>query len=274
MDRRGFLQKSSAAAIAVAGLPLAIRKQQNHPSKYKNELKYGVTEQWYYEIGLFHSTIENFAAAKEEEKVLGLKVNYYNTTDLSKPAQTGEYKYIIRSAEPEDKSSNLWKITTKLDAKVSGDYEFPRNYPKNLSFRCIPFSFVNILGKKDATLASVPYPVQAADPGNNNEDCFLTTACVHHKKLPDDCDELQTLRHLRDDFMMGNKEGELLVNQYAITGPAIVRAINGCINKEVIYDYMHQHMILPAARLVQQHKYEEATMLYKTFVKALSEKYC
>jgi hypothetical protein len=40
------------------------------------------------------------------------------------------------------------------------------------------------------------------------------------------------------------------------------------------YNYMYQHMILPAVDLVKQQQHEEATILYKTFVQALKERYC
>lgn len=120
---------------------------------------------------------------------------------------------------------------------------------------------------------TIPYYLPPSSSSDDAEDCFLTTACVKHKRLPDDTNELQTLRYLRDVHMTGAQEGELLIRQYRVEGPAIVKAINNCCNKEDIYEYMHQEMILPSVRLVQQRRFEEAIDYYKTFVKALKEAY-
>ena len=86
--------------------------------------------------------------------------------------------------------------------------------------------------------------------------------------------ELQTLRGLREQYMRGQEEGNLLISQYSVLGPSIVKGINSCENSADIYDYMYQHMILPSVELVQSGEKEEAIHYYKTFVKALYEKYC
>ena len=252
MNRRNFIQKSGFAAIAVAGLPQAIRNQQNTPSRYKTELKYSQTDQTYFEIGIFHSAVERFSSASEDEKVIGVKVKFYETTDLTKPTKAAEYRYTIQKVEQEDKDSNIWKITTKFSEKVAGDYEFPKSYPKNLTFRIIPSTYINVLGKKDATLVSVPFPPPGASSSSADEDCFLTTACVKHHNLPDDCEELQALRFLRDQFMANDQEGNNLINQYSIAGPEIVKSINTFQNKSAIYEYMHREMILPSVALVKE----------------------
>ncbi|MEO5564105.1 MAG: CFI-box-CTERM domain-containing protein [Chitinophagaceae bacterium] len=270
MNRRIFLHKSSLAAIAAASLPKAVI-DENTASRYKTELKDGLPGQWYYEIGLYHSTVEDFDLATEEEKVLGLKVQFYETADHTKPSKTGEYKYIITSCEEVEDTEDIWKITTKLDKKIAGNHKFSKEYPKNLSFQCKTHSYINILDKKGGILTSVPYPAKSFD---DSDDCFLTTACVRYKGLPDDCEELQTLRQLRDEYMSRSEEGRSLINQYSITGPEIVQAIGACRNKKEIYQYMHDHMILPSLELIRQSKYEEAKEYYKTFVKGLKEIYC
>jgi hypothetical protein len=272
MNRRDFLHKTGAAAIIAAGLPPAIRNQ-NVPSRYKTELKPGIAGQWYYEIGIFHSSVEHFRSATDDEKVIGLKINYYDTTDQAKPSQTGEYRYIISGTELISQADNTWKINTKLDKKVSGDHKFSRDYPKNLVFQCKPLYYVNILDKKDVAMITVPYPPAGSAEGDD-EDCFLTTACVKHKGFADDCSELETLRYLRDAHMAATEEGKMLISQYKITGPEIVNAINHCRNKEEIYEYMHRYMILPSMQLIKQGRYEEAKIYYKTFVQALKEAYC
>lgn len=279
MHRRDFLHTGSLAMIAAAGLPNPIRSKQpaNNPSIYKTILQAGAPNQLLYELGLFHSTVQNLSAATEEEKTIGLKVKLYETVSQATPAKTGEFKYIIQKSEINDKESNLWKLTTKLDKKIAGDYSFPKEYPANLGFLCMPGFFVKSLGNNDSVLMSIPYTVAASssyDDDYGDEDCFLTTACTQYKNLPDDCEELTTLRSLRNNFMTAYSEGKDLIRQYETTGPAIVTSINSFDNKAAIYDYMYYNMIVLSVKLVQQGKYEEAVNYYKLFVKTLKEKYC
>ena len=74
--------------------------------------------------------------------------------------------------------------------------------------------------------------------------------------------------------MSRNAAGQLLIEQYKQVGPEIVTAINNCDNKEEIYEYMYEHMICPSVQLVKNGNFSGATIFYKTFVKALKEKYC
>lgn len=55
--------------------------------------------------------------------------------------------------------------------------------------------------------------------------CFLTTACVEHAGLPDDCHELTVLRHFRDDYVANVQGGASLISEYYATAPGIVSAV-------------------------------------------------
>ena len=57
--------------------------------------------------------------------------------------------------------------------------------------------------------------------------CYLTTACVDAMEFPDDCLELQTMRRLRDEYILPNIEnGRKIVEEYYAKAPQIVSAIN------------------------------------------------
>ncbi len=236
MNRRNFLEKGSFAALAVAGLPHALKKQApNTPYIYKNDLVSGKAGQTQYAITVYHSTVEQFSAAKPEEKFLRLSIKFYETTDLYTPAKTGDFKYLVESVEKNDKENNIWKLKTKLEQKVSGDYELGKDFPKDLKFLIKPWSYAEILSKKDKALVYMPYH-SSYSSSSGDDDCFLTTACVHHKQLADNCEELQTLRFLRNEYMMRSGEGQLLVEQYQSIGPEIVSAI---INTKIKARYMN-----------------------------------
>ena len=79
---------------------------------------------------------------------------------------------------------------------------------------------------------------------------------------------------MRDDYMMNYDEGRRLIAAYYSDGPAVVKAINSCSNKDVIYNYIYDYMVRPTVDLTRQKKYSEAVTHYKNFVDALMREYC
>ena len=56
--------------------------------------------------------------------------------------------------------------------------------------------------------------------------CFITTACIEAKNLPDYCAELNILRKFRDEFIRTLPYGEQLIREYYEIAPLIVAAID------------------------------------------------
>lgn len=278
MNRRHFLHKASMAFAITAALPEAIRSsfQTNYPTIYKTELLSGYPNQLIYELGIYHNAIETFNLAKEEEKSIGLKARLYATSSDANP-KTGEFKYVITNSELIDKEYKIWKITTKAD-KSQGDYALPPEYPKDLGFLCMLSTWIKITGKNNYVITSIPYKAPSSYNSNNDyypgAGCFLTTACVTYEGKPDNCEELETLRFLRDHYIATSPFGRQLIDNYRIIGPQIIRSINQLENKKEIYKFMYKNMILPSVALVQKGRLEEATEYYTIFTKALREKYC
>ena len=268
MNRRNFLQKTSLAAIAAASLPLAVKARKPKPSStqtYRSE-NLGEAKETLYGLSIDETLLDNFSSASEEAKTIMLSVKYYKTTDRESPSRAGNYKLFVDTVRKGDQDRYI--IETKVE-KVSSSYDLPKSISKKLTLKLKKLDYVLIEGKKDQ-VAKLKY----VESGSGDEDCFLTTACVHHKKLQDDCMELQTLRTLREQHMRVQQGGLELIGQYSIIGPDIVKGINACENSAEIYDYMYSNMILPSVKLVQQGQNEEAVAYYKTFVKALYERYC
>jgi len=71
--------------------------------------------------------------------------------------------------------------------------------------------------------------------GGSSGGCFLTTACTQAAGLPDDCDELTTLRQFRDTFVRGLDKGEELIQEYYANSPMIVQKLSGA-ELETIYE--------------------------------------
>ena len=55
--------------------------------------------------------------------------------------------------------------------------------------------------------------------------CFLSTACVEHAGLSDDCHELTVLRHFRDNYVQALSNGPALISEYYTNAPRILATI-------------------------------------------------
>jgi hypothetical protein len=69
--------------------------------------------------------------------------------------------------------------------------------------------------------------------------CFLTTACVTYRNLPDNCEELTVLREFRDNYMRGLPTGESLIKVYYEAAPGIVAGINRSPRRRDIYEELY-----------------------------------
>lgn len=81
-----------------------------------------------------------------------------------------------------------------------------------------PLSFASSFGNQLAGVASASRGTTSS--GSANGGCYLTTACCTWKGLPDDCEQLMTLRSFRDTFVP-----RLLIDEYYKIAPTIVRRI-------------------------------------------------
>lgn len=109
--------------------------------------------------------------------------------------------------------------------------------------------------------------------GGSSGGCYLTTACVNTKNLPDGCRELTMLRSFRDNYLMCQSNGRADVQEYYQTAPKIVESINGQNNKDEIYEELYNNVIVPCVELIEQGKNEEVYDKYKTMVKKLEQKF-
>lgn len=104
--------------------------------------------------------------------------------------------------------------------------------------------------------------------------CFITTACVEHKKLSDDCYELNVLRTYRDNYLKSFAEGRKDVEIYYKIAPLIVRKINASKDANDIYEEIYKDLIVTCVNFIEHEKYKEAYMTYKKYVMYLYEKFC
>lgn len=267
MNRRTFLQRGSFAAIAIAGLPKAVKARQNEETAtYKSEDDL-TADASIYALTLTHSALTNFKNASVEDRILSLGVRYYAGTSRESPTRYAAATYKIQKVKSLDKEGKRFDVTAGIEEKNKGDFQLPKRMNKKLEFICEPNRTVVLTGTKEKI--ELEYA-----PPTGDEDCFLTTACVKHRQLPDNCEELQTLRRLRDQHMRKTGEGLQLITTYGTVGPRIVAAIRRCENEPEILEYMYQNMILPSVALVQAGEHNKAITYYRSFVAALEKAYC
>ncbi len=99
--------------------------------------------------------------------------------------------------------------------------------------------------------------------------CFLSTACVSALSLPDDCDELATLRWFRDTHLMTRAEGRDLVSEYYRIAPTLCKLISQRQDAEDIYRRLFSDLVQKTVWLIKEAHYELACAHYRHMTYAL-----
>lgn len=106
----------------------------------------------------------------------------------------------------------------------------------------------------------------------NGGGCIFTSACCSYLGLPDDCDELSTLRKYRDGYMRSLQNGKELIEEYYRIAPPIVKIIDSREDRDGIYKSIYK-TVEKCVSLIKADKNEEALKEYKNMVLELKEKY-
>lgn len=88
------------------------------------------------------------------------------------------------------------------------------------------------------------------DSGSSSSWCFITTACARARGLPDDCEQLATLRRFRDEYVSLLPNGRQLIQEYYRFAPAIVRNIE----RQPDSDHIFEDIFLQIEQAVQEIK--------------------
>ena len=119
-------------------------------------------------------------------------------------------------------------------------------------------------------------PTQPDDNDDNDNDrggCFISSACVYSKGLPDDCNELMILRSFRDNYMLTNDRYKGLVKDYYQLAPSIVKGIDKSMDRQKVYDEIYEKMLMPCITMISQEKYDEAVYFYHNYTRKLEKSF-
>ena len=114
-------------------------------------------------------------------------------------------------------------------------------------------------------------PIYKDDP--NSGGCYLTTACVEAKGLPDDCEELTILRNFRDHWLKQQPGGAEEVAEYYATAPQIVTEINKRADAREIWNELYDALVAPCVKLIQAGKLDAAHEKYRDTARKLCLEY-
>ncbi len=105
----------------------------------------------------------------------------------------------------------------------------------------------------------------------NDGFCFITTAVCISLGKPDDCTELNILRHYRDTWLKQHYPNEIL--EYYSIAPSIVKAISQINDNHIIWQEMLTEYIQPCIDSIISKRYWNAYKRYKVMVEELMKKY-
>lgn len=109
--------------------------------------------------------------------------------------------------------------------------------------------------------------VKAMPSGGGGGFCFITTAICEAENLPDDCEELTTLRRFRDEYMMASPELRVLVGQYYDMAPAVVEILKSQPDGgREVFAHLKTAFIIPAIRAINAERHAEALTIYRRMV--------
>lgn len=173
-------------------------------------------------------------------------------------------------------------ILEQTSEKVEYEYDYGRRSSyRRYFFKC------NWCGDKPyyanygkLLIDSADYPLQYNCPKCNysnapkrkkDDGCFITTACVESRNLPDDCYELTLIRGFRDSVLKTNPDLKPIVEEYYLNAPSIVSKINQSSDRERMYEEIYSEMIKPCIKAIENKENKEAIEIYLTYYNELKK---
>jgi len=106
---------------------------------------------------------------------------------------------------------------------------------------------------------------RAYESTSSSSGCFLTEACCRFRNLPDDCEELSTLRTFRDTVLLQSNWGNDLVQQYYKIAPKLVTLIDQQSDCAEIYDSIYNEINTVIAH-IHNNETESAILSYLNMI--------
>lgn len=158
----------------------------------------------------------------------------------------------------------VWVVKKDLATKASAIRNTKEEALKVARGIAINQGLTIIIHGKDGKIQRTATPKEASSDDN----CFITTACVKHYGLPDNCYQLQTLRKFRDNYLLKSYEGKQLVKRYYLIAPLLVDLLEDDSEKDYLFKKIFKR-ITSACNAIENNKYANAESIYKETVEQL-----
>ena len=138
------------------------------------------------------------------------------------------------------------------------------------------FQFTERVRKEmDESRRKVDLPLfDGSDEENKKKDsnaCIIATACVSARGLEADCEELNTLRIFRDQYVRLTPSGPGDILDYYEVAPIIVKSIDSEDESRQVYDVLYERMVLPVLGLIDEDRLDDAHFQCGLFLKNLKQ---
>jgi hypothetical protein len=108
--------------------------------------------------------------------------------------------------------------------------------------------------------------------GEEEDRCLLTTVCIKHAGLSDDCPELQIMRSFRDKYIRSLPDGSKLIEEYYQIAPLIVERIKSEGSADIVFNNLLK-TLRNIVELIRAGRNSEALFLCKQEFEKLRNKY-
>ena len=112
-----------------------------------------------------------------------------------------------------------------------------------------------------------------SDSSGGGGGCYITTACVDHMGLADDCHELSVLRKYRDKLVAEDESFRFKILEYYRKAPLIVQRIEEDDDRDMILEGLYRDMVARCVSLLESGQPEEAKNVYLDSYENLANRY-
>lgn len=121
--------------------------------------------------------------------------------------------------------------------------------------------------------SSSNYSSYSSSSSTSSSGCFITTAVCKTLEKEDDCDELIKFKEVRDSYIINQKNGEDLVEEYYRVAPMIIDRIEETFNSEEIYKYLWVKYLEKCYNFILKGEYKNMMKKYVEMVEYLKSEY-
>lgn len=267
MNRRQFVYRSSLLSLAAAGLPLISRAIRQSSAEKPTDLYMGDKRE---EGSRSFAYAVRLPQAKTPTDLKGVTSMELAVIDYASGAEKPQQTFFTLSKKGSaDINETYISFQIGKPTLLRGNAKLPQEFLSKCRLDIMPHD--NIMFGVDKDTVMLNYRESDKQESDDSSDCFLTSACVYAKGLPDDCRELTALRHYRDTYLRPSAGGAALVEEYYSVGPRVVAAINARSNSRAIYAELYDSLVTPSLAFIQAGALAEARGHYHAYTQTLRE---